>query len=121
MSCKKSCQGCTCNQVYSVEEQTQILEWMREVSTWYYNAACHIGNHAFIEFTGLMNEYIKVCEQTMEDGVDFTRCNQHGGEKLKVHGYNISYLKEKLECIFGTTLDVQLVALPGVDEDEEEQ
>ncbi len=55
------------------------------------------GNHAFIEFTGLMNEY------TMQSGEDFTECNIHSGKKLRAHDFNENYIREKLECIYSTT------------------
>jgi len=37
------------------------LDAMAQASGAFYAAAIRIGNHPFIEFTGLMNEYIKIC------------------------------------------------------------
>lgn len=89
---------------HTEEELRQCIQNMHAASDAFYRAAVRCGNHAFIEFTGLMNEYIKVCEQTLDAGLDFTESNAHVGGKLLVHSFNAMYMAEKFGCIFETTL-----------------
>jgi hypothetical protein len=82
------------------EERAEMIAKMRAVSNGFYAAAVSIGNHPFIEFTGLINEYITCCEEAQRDGIDFTECNTHGSKELPMKEHNINYINEKLECIF---------------------
>lgn len=77
-----------------------VLQQMRLVSRGFYAQAVAIGNHPFIEFAGLMNEYIQACEDAAGNGIDFTQCNTHSGKDLPLLGYQVDYSNEKLECIF---------------------
>lgn len=81
-------------------EREAALAKMRAASHDFYYAAIKIGVHPFIEFTGLMNEYIKLCEGAHKAGTDFTECNKHSGEELPMQPFEIDYMNEKLECIF---------------------
>ncbi len=95
----------------SVEDPSEAraqLQAMRAASAAFYQAAVHTGVHAFIEFTGLMNEFINVCEQTAREGKDFTQANAHCGQTLNMQTYQAQYLAEKLECIFGSTFNAHL-------------
>lgn len=81
-----------------------MLKRMEQASSAFYYLAVQVGHHAFIEFTGLMNEYINVCRDTMNAGVDFTLTTAHGdGVALTFQGYQRKYLAEKLTCIFQTS------------------
>lgn len=52
--------------------------------------ARRIGNHPFIEFTGLMNEYIVMCENALAQGIDFTETSIHGdGKPLPMREHNV--------------------------------
>ena len=84
----------------SVEEREVALKQMREASAAFYQAAQRIGVHPFIEFTGLMNEYIKACEQAHATGLDFSDCTAHSGLHLPLRPYEVDYINQKLECIF---------------------
>lgn len=84
----------------TAEEREAALDQMKAVSKWFYASAIKIGNHPFIEFTGLLNEYIKICENAHRAGIDFSECNTHGETDLPMMPYEISYINEKLECIF---------------------
>jgi hypothetical protein len=86
----------------SPKDREAMLICMREASATFYRMATRIGCHAFIEFTGLMNEYIKLCEAAHEAGVDFTKSNVHtSGAALPMQVFHAEYLGEKLECIYG--------------------
>lgn len=92
-----------------------MIAGMENASNRFYLAATQIGNHAFIEFTGLMNEYIKICAQTMKGGQDFTAANTHVGGSLKIEPYNIAYLLEKLDCIYGPSIAAAVREKFGID------
>lgn len=87
-------------------QRTQALAAMRMASSFFYAQAVRIGNHPFIEFAGLMNEYIQACEDAQAQGVDFTECTAHTGRELPLAPYRVGYLNEKLECIFGGRIQV---------------
>jgi hypothetical protein len=81
-------------------ERETALAKMQDASNAFYAQAVGIGVHPFIEFTGLMNEYIKACKQAHEAGVDFSECNTHSGHHLPMEPFMVDYINEKLECIF---------------------
>lgn len=82
-----------------LERQVSINK-MRQASNQFYTAAINTGNHAFIEFTGLMNEYIQCCQLAHEQDVDFSETNTHTGSELPIPEHSMDYINEKLECIF---------------------
>ena len=75
------------------------LEDMRALSDGFYTGAVAIGVHPFLEFTGLMNEYINMCAQALADEIDFTQCSVHSGNKLPMAGHHRRYIQEKMSCI----------------------
>lgn len=81
-------------------ERVVALTCMQETSDAFYRSAVSIGNHPFIEFAGLMNEYITACRAAHAKGIDFTQCNVHNGQSLPLHPVMSDYINEKLECIF---------------------
>jgi hypothetical protein len=93
------------------QELSTILDEMRETVDRFYFRAIGIHNHPFIEWTGVLNEYIKMCWQALEAGVDFTRCHVHSSQALPIESINVDYLAEKIECIFGNSIQASPVAL----------
>lgn len=89
---------------YTPEELQRALEDMRLASSAFYSLAIRSNVHALIEFTGLINEFIKICEQTYAGGTNFVHANKHSGELMVAHSYNIDYIADKFECIFGPIL-----------------
>lgn len=85
-------------------ELLQITVNMRKASDVFYWMAFRCGNHAFIEFTGLMNEYINVCDSAAKQGIDFTMASTHTGVALPFRPHHQQYLLEKLECIYGPSM-----------------
>lgn len=81
-------------------EREIALQRMEDVAAGFYRSAVSIGVHPFIEFSGLMHEYLKCARAAHNDGVDFTECNTHTGSDLPMPGYSVDYINEKLECIF---------------------
>ena len=77
-----------------------VLQRMRAAAAAFYASALQTGCHPFVEFAGLMNEYINVCERAHQAGIDFTQCNRHMGRELPMQSFEVDYINEKLECIF---------------------
>lgn len=82
------------------QQREEALAAMDRASSEFYRSAVYIGNHPWIEFTGLMNEYIKACREAHKAGIDFSECNTHSGKHLPLRDYQVRYLNEKLTCIF---------------------
>lgn len=91
---------------YTADERAAMLRGMRAVSDNFYAGAVRVGVHAFIEFCGLMNEFIKLCTEAHEKGIDFTMANVHADQHLPFQPHHIAYLNEKLECIYGMRFTV---------------
>ena len=66
-------------------EREQALRAMRASAEAFYRTAVQIGVHPFIEFAGLMNEYLLACAQAHAQGIDFSECNRHSGQALPLH------------------------------------
>lgn len=81
-------------------EREIALKKMQETSNAFYRSAVEIGNHPFIEFTGILNEYIKACQHAHKKGIDFSECNTHSQQDLPLEDFEVDYINEKLECIF---------------------
>lgn len=81
-------------------DNEKCLQDMRTLSDLFYLQAIQIGNHAFIEFTGLMNEYINACQMAHDMGKDFTQANVHTGVSI-IPDFMKDYFLEKIGCIFG--------------------
>jgi hypothetical protein len=84
----------------SKEEREIALKKMDVIVDDFYRQAIGVNNHPFIEFAGIMQAYIKACQHAHEAGIDFTECNRHTGNPLPMESFEITYLKEKLNCIF---------------------
>jgi len=83
---------------YSPEERGRVLARMREIKDSFYAAAQRAGHHQFLEFAGLMAEYIKACERMHGRGIDFATT------ELNLEAHEAAYIAEKLDCIFGEAL-----------------
>lgn len=87
----------------SPQTPEEILIAMKAAADNYYREAIATNCHTFIEFTGLINEYIKICDRNFRQrGIDFTKTSVHcpGESKLQIEGWELDYIKEKLRCIF---------------------
>ncbi len=91
---------------YTQAELEEMLVKMEQASRAFYGDARRTGCHPFIEFTGLMNEYIQMCREALTLGQDFTETSIHGsGQPLPMKEHHRAYLTEKLECIYGYSLE----------------
>lgn len=89
------------------QELREICSKMQSTSNAFYSGAVKTQNHAFIEFTGLINEYIKACADAIEKDVDFTQTNIHTGLALPLASYQLDYITEKFNCIYGCSFTVK--------------
>lgn len=95
------------------QEREVALKQMDNLVDAFYANAIHIHNHAFIEFAGLMRAYVNSCQVAHDQGIDFSECNRHSGTPLPMESFEISYLNEKLNCIFdGRIIAVQEPVMP---------
>lgn len=94
------------------DEREVALAQMRKAVSQFYFAAAAIGNHPFIEFAGVMTEYVKACQDAHEKGIDFSECNTHSQHPLPMAAFRLDYLAEKLDCIF--TGRIQVAEKPAV-------
>jgi hypothetical protein len=81
---------------YTAEERREMIARMSHARDVFYRLAVGIGHHQFIEFAGLLGEYIKICEATHEAGRDFAT-----GAPLEMKSHHGVYLAEKMDCIYG--------------------
>lgn len=81
-------------------ERQEALVKMEAAKDQFYQQAIQIGVHPFIEFAGLMSEYIRACHDAHQECLDFSECNAHSGKTLPLAPYRSDYINEKLECIF---------------------
>lgn len=89
---------------YTDQERERVLTLMNAASKTFYGLAAMAGCHPFIEFNGLMAEFIKVCQEAHESGQDFPMASTHTGISLPFKHYHLEYLAEKLNCIYGPSL-----------------
>lgn len=94
---------------------SDILRAMERASNTFYANAFNSGMghhcHAFIEFTGLMNEFIVLCRQAHARGIAFGDANTHTERPLPIEVHQAAYLAEKFDCIFGPSLRANPEAL----------
>jgi hypothetical protein len=91
----------------------ETLKRMWLVADEFYKGAAHTNCHAFIEFTGLLREYCKVCEENLARGIDFRELNGHRSQRMELQPHEIDYFNEKLNCIFQGLLVVKGVKTDG--------
>lgn len=89
---------------YTPEERAEMLRKMQACSDTFYRHVVQAGCHAMIEFTGLMNEFVKVCADAHAAGEQFPFANTHTGVILPFKSHHLAYLAEKLGCIYGPAL-----------------
>jgi hypothetical protein len=94
---------------YNKEELQAITQKMRNTANRVYVLLQSCEVHAFIEFNGLMQKYVDLCQRASDAGVDFTMFNTHNDRAFTVHAHDIEYMAEKFDCIFGPLFRRNLV------------
>lgn len=88
----------------------ECIRNMGEIKRDFYTRAVHCGIHPFVEFAGLQAQFIEMCKDDLDAGIDFIACGAVFVHENKVH--QMMYIAEKLNCIFGD-------AIAQLDEDQE--
>lgn len=88
----------------------ESLDRMEAAADQFYMLATATDCHAYIEFTGLLREYCKVCRENLARGIDFRELNGHRSQRMELQAYELDYFKEKLNCIFQGLLRVEGVS-----------
>ena len=89
---------------YSLGEMREMIRKMRAANSAFYGMAVSTGCHAFIEFCGLQAKFIDLCQESMDQGVEFPMANTHSGISLAIQDHHAAYLGEKFDCIYGYTI-----------------
>lgn len=94
---------------YTKEELQRLVKDMGGVAESTYWLFFHAGMgsrcHAFLEFNGLISQYVKIAQRAAAAGIDFTQANVHNQTPLPVEIHDLEYLAEKIRCIFGPLID----------------
>lgn len=85
---------------FTKEEREKMLADMKQASAIFYRLAQHTNVHQFLEVNGFLCELIKVYERMHTEGKDF------GTEEPTMKPYEMAYIAEKIDCIFGSALAV---------------
>ncbi len=85
---------------YTRNELEVMLMKMEEASSIFYSLAQRTKVHQFLEVNGFLQELIKAYKRMQEKGKDFAT------EPLEMEPYEMAYIAEKLDCIFGEALSV---------------
>ena len=67
--------------------------------------------HAFLEWCGVMGEHLNICEDMIRQGVRAFDMNRHTGGTPPIPPYRLTYMGEKLECVFDGLLRVEAADL----------
>ena len=86
------------------QELEDIIKKMKKAVSNSYQEAIATHCHPFIEFNGLTGEYVKMCEDALKKGIDFTEANVHTGQHIDMAHHQVRYVFTKLECIYGPQL-----------------
>lgn len=90
---------------YTPEMLADVLAKMEAALGKIYWILFQTGCHPFIEFNGLMHQFVQVCRRASEKGIPFPMANEHTGVPLPVELHDVQYMGEKLRCIFGPIID----------------
>jgi len=97
------------------EDLAYIADLREEVSGLYKRLfALNVGGrfHAFLEWCGVMGEHLNICEDMVRKGLPAFEMNRHTGETPPIPPYRLSYMGEKMECIFDGLLKVEADVSP---------
>jgi hypothetical protein len=98
----------------SPQTPEEMLVAMKAASANYYRNATATNCHTFIKFTGLINEYIKICERNLQQRrVDFTKTSVDSIDETRLHieDWELDYINEKLRCIFPELLLIKVESI----------
>jgi len=80
----------TKQQIKPMTPEESLARMRLAADNFYYHVAA-IECQAFIELTGVMREYIKLCEKNLAHGIDFRDPNGLPGQRMQLQPYEIAY------------------------------
>lgn len=92
----------------SAERRAELevsLQKMTAAKDTFYRLAMDAHCHAFVEFAGVMHQYIQSCREALDKGIDFAFVNKHNGNSLPLPDHGAAYLGEKIGCIWAGALN----------------
>ncbi len=99
---------------YTPKERSNDLELIKSLHSEvlsFYNGLFNLNTggrfHAFVEWCGIMSEHLNIMEDLIQKGEPAFHMNRHVGKAPPIPGYRLTYLSEKVECIFGGLITVQ--------------
>lgn len=97
---------------YTPDNLTAARGQMYKVIDRFHDSAIAISPpiHPFVEFTGLMHEFLAMCDQTIQKDRDFSRATNHGRQALDISMENAACLGKKFAHIFGSTFQCSPLA-----------
>jgi hypothetical protein len=91
----------------------ESLDRMEAAANQFYMLATATDCYAYIEFSGLMREYCKVCRENLARGIDFRELNGPPSQRMILQPHQIDCFNEKLNFIFQGLLRVEGVGNDG--------
>lgn len=89
------------------EEFVTILKAETQAHYWrLFNLGVGGRFHAFLEWCGVMGEHLNITSDLLKQGLPAFEMNRHTGETPPIAGYRLSYMTEKMECIFDGLITV---------------
>lgn len=89
------------------EEFVTILKAETQAHYWrLFNLGVGGRFHAFLEWCGVMGEHLNITSDFLQQGLPAFEMNRHTGETPPIAGYRLSYMAEKMECIFDGSIKV---------------
>ena len=94
-----------------LEDDLQLIEDLQNEVQAFYARLFLLGTggrfHAFVEWCGVMSEHLNITRDLLQQGVPAFNINRHTGNTPEVASFRLSYLAEKIECIFDGLIDVK--------------
>src|SRR3546814_6093009 len=89
------------------EEFVTILKAETQAHYWrLFNLGVGGRFHAFLEWFGVMGEHLNINSDLLKQELPDFYMNRHTSETPPIAGYRLSYMTEKLECIFDWLITV---------------
>lgn len=74
--------------------------------------------HSFLEWCGVMGEHLNIASDILNQGLPAFEMNRHTGETPPIPGYRLSYMAEKMECIFDGLITVKVAEDAGIEAEQ---
>lgn len=98
-------------QTPQIDQDLELIDDLQSEVQIFYARLFKLGTggrfHAFVEWCGVMSEHLNITRDLLQQGVAAFNINRHTGNTPDVAGYRLSYLAEKIECIFDGLIEIK--------------